>query len=322
MYSQVTIYPPEHSKSKWKTNEWFGNGLMEYTRSFFHHVSKNIGVHSCEFFTLHIVVEGEGTFFIDKHCYDVAPGSILITPPNVRHGCCTNDKMNIFHSLIKCEFFEQYEYELKNLPGYTILFEIEPFLRNETDEPQCQMLYEEDFEKIVPCLHNLVKLEQITYKGREILKNIQLLLLIGMLSSSVNNIHSYKRRTISDYVAMDIVRSMEYIRMNSSKKISIDELAHRTNMSRSTYLRYFKKISGRSPINFLTLCRITHAKKLLCYTKKSISDISQECGFFDSSHFNRVFTLNEGMNPTDFRTLYSNEAKYSVCTLCIRRSNP
>jgi len=115
---------------------------------------------------------------------------------------------------------------------------------------------------------------------------------------------------------MLIARSMEYIRINFSKKLVIDELAAKVNMSRSAYLRHFRKVSGKSPASFIALCRVAYAKKLLCYTKKQISFIAQECGFYDSSHFVRVFKSVEGINPSQFRTIYKGKVVYPLCSLC------
>lgn len=312
--------PPMHTKPKWKVSEWFGSCQLEYVKTYFHHVGNYIGVHSNEFFELNIVVEGSGWYYINDRFYDIIPGSIIIVPPGIPHGCTTESTLNVFHALIKCSFFEQYEYELLNLPGYTILFEIEPYLRNESREPFCIRSYREDFDDIVSLLHNLVKLEQNPYPGREVLKNSLFLYLVGVLSASASNMKKYQKYNTTDQISMSIVCIMEYIRMNAGKKINIDDLAKKCKMSRSTFFRYFNKVCGCTPIAFLNLCRISLAKRLLCHTNKSISDIAQDCGFFDSSHFIRTFTSNEGITPSDFRNLYSGSTAYSLCSLCARRT--
>lgn len=311
---------PMHTKTRWKNSEWFGDNQLEYVKTYFHHVSNFIGIHSNEFFELNIVVEGSGWYCINDRFYEIAPGSIIIVPPGTPHGCRTESTLNVFHALIKCSFFDQYEYELLNLPGYTILFEIEPYLRNESREPLCIRLYREDFNDIVSLLHNLVKIEQNPYPGREVLKTSLFLYLVGVLSSSASNMKKYQKYNTTDQISMSIVCIMEYIRMNSSQKLYIDELAKRAKMSRSTFLRYFKKVSGYTPVSFQNLCRITLAKRLLCHTNKTISEITQDCGFFDSSHFIRTFTSHESITPSDFRVLYSGSAEYALCSLCARRN--
>ncbi len=320
MKSTALKAPPTHTKPRWKNSEWFGGCQLEYVKTYFHHVKNYIGVHTNEFFELNIVVEGSGWYYINDRFYDIDPGSIIIVPPGVPHGCSTESMLNVFCALIRCSFFEQYEYELLNLPGYTILFEIEPYLRNESKEPFSIRFYRDDFNDIVSQLHNLVKLEQSSYPGREVLKNSLFLYLVGVLSASTSNMKKYQKYNTTDQISISIVSIMEYIRMNANKKLSIDDLAKRSKMSRSTFFRYFKKVCGCTPVSFLNLCRISLAKRFLCHTNKSISEIAQECGFFDSSHFLRSFTSSEGISPSDFRNLYIGKTEYSLCSICMRRT--
>ena len=57
-------------------------------------------------------------------------------------------------------------------------------------------------------------------------------------------------------------------------------------------------------MNYLRLCRITAAKKLLASSDMPVSRIAASCGFSDHSNFSREFRQETGISPTEFRNIY------------------
>ncbi len=316
---QCPEFLPDYSTPIWTLHEWLGEGVLRFVRSYYHRMESRIGMHANEFYELDIIADGEGWHYLNQEQYPIKKGDVFIVPPGMKHGFFSEGGMIVFHSLIACAFFEQYDRELYNLPGFAILCEIEPYLRGKSKEPMQLGLFEEDYREIVPSMDALAALEKRRYAGRDTLMNAQLLYLLGLLSSYMHRRQNGNAVTGEDEIAKIIVRCMEYIRVNASKKISIDELSAQANMARSTFMRHFQRICGCTPISFLTKCRITNARKLLCYSDLSVAVISQECGFYDSSHFMRMFLREESMTPLDFRTIQNNKKNYAHCTLCIRR---
>lgn len=54
-------------------------------------------------------------------------------------------------------------------------------------------------------------------------------------------------------------------------------------------------------IQYQLKCRIDKARFLLEFTDNPIQDIALECGFFDCSHFSKVFKNEVGDIPTKYR---------------------
>ena len=65
----------------------------------------------------------------------------------------------------------------------------------------------------------------------------------------------------------------------------------------------FKKITGKTPSEFLTDIRIKHACFLIdIYKNKiSLSEISERCGYLDYIYFSKRFKLVTGMSPREYR---------------------
>ena len=233
----------------------------------------------------------------------------------MEHGYLNNENLNVFHALIRSAFLERYFQELQSLPGFTLLFEISPYIAKSNAGSISFRMNEESFSEIVPDIDALVSLNNDPYKGKHVHASARMLCLLAILSSKV---YDAKRNIIQaqNPNTQIVLESIEYIRTNSEQDLSVEELVKRSNMSRSTYTRIFKELTGCMPRAFLLRCRVTNAKRLLSYTNMPMASIAQECGFFDSSHFIRIFTRQEGISPSAYRQLHANKASYAACSLC------
>ena len=100
---------------------------------------------------------------------------------------------------------------------------------------------------------------------------------------------------------MDIQNLINKIVSDYSKPIHLELLAKDANMSKY-YISYrFKKYTGYSPYEYLLRCRLNHAKILLNSTSAAVAEISERVGFESVSHFIKIFKMNEGITPLQFR---------------------
>ena len=262
-----------------------------------------IGMHSHTFYEVNIIVQGSGYHYIEQQTLQVKVGDVFVLPPSIKHGYYTDDRsFKICHILLNRAFVERYKSELHSLPGFTILFETEPFWRKVSSEKMFLSLNDEQFQKVYASIEELISYEKSEYGGNEIQKNFKTLLLLGYFSELIYNEHKQKYdspqlRTES----VSIIHTMEYVQNNFHDKISTDTLAKIAHMSRSTYLRHFKKLCKCTPQQYLTEVRIEKAMEMLKTTNRSITEISQDCGFFDSAHFSHIFLKAKGMSPSAVR---------------------
>ena len=91
------------------------------------------------------------------------------------------------------------------------------------------------------------------------------------------------------------------INMNLEKEISIEELAQKVNLNRTTLQKVFKEMYGITINEYRTKARIQLAKNLLVSTELSITEIAGRCGYTNASKFSEVFKRNEGLLPKDWR---------------------
>ena len=95
---------------------------------------------------------------------------------------------------------------------------------------------------------------------------------------------------------------LQTISENFATFLDADELAGRFAVSRSKLDRDFKHFTGVTVYRFVELCRLNHAKYLLCHKKDlSVGEIALQCGFDGETSFFPFFKKHTGQTPTNFR---------------------
>ena len=83
--------------------------------------------------------------------------------------------------------------------------------------------------------------------------------------------------------------------------IFLEELSEKTKISYCFLNRQFKKFIGLPPHKYQKQLRIKLACNLIKEKKLTLSDIAQEVGFYDQSHFYRIFKQLVGITPKKFQ---------------------
>ncbi len=121
-------------------------------------------------------------------------------------------------------------------------------------------------------------------------------ILQSMASASL---HEEKERRQTHQDTME--KAAEHIREHYAEDLHIETLLSVTHMSRSYFLRLFRRYMGTTPYNFLLLTRITRAKELLETTTLPVSEIAYKVGFQGDANFSSRFLALTGVTPGQFR---------------------
>ena len=92
-----------------------------------------------------------------------------------------------------------------------------------------------------------------------------------------------------------------FLSANFSERVTVASAASAVNMSESTFMKYFKRVTGRTFISYLTQLRLERAADLLERTSLSVAEISYSVGFADQSYFDRVFRRHFSRTPREVR---------------------
>lgn len=86
----------------------------------------------------------------------------------------------------------------------------------------------------------------------------------------------------------------------SDPGFTIEILAGKMNMSRSTFYRKFKDLTGENVAEYLRKFRLQKAAQLIREQKISVSKVCHEVGFASPSQFRTKFKEQFGVNPSDY----------------------
>ncbi len=96
--------------------------------------------------------------------------------------------------------------------------------------------------------------------------------------------------------------SMDWaVRNLSDVRLTIEMMANVANLSRRSFDRNFRKVTGQTPNTWLVEQRLSRATELLETTNHSIERIASEAGFGSSTTFRQKFDQRNGISPREFR---------------------
>lgn len=95
--------------------------------------------------------------------------------------------------------------------------------------------------------------------------------------------------------------ALEYMAQNFREDITVEQLAALVHLSKSHFMRCFRKAVGIGAIEHLTQLRIQAACEALGDGGEQIADIAFACGYSNLSNFNRQFLKRVGCSPKEYR---------------------
>lgn len=140
--------------------------------------------------------------------------------------------------------------------------------------------------------------ETNTYPSKELLENKIREAVFVLLQMDIS-----LAKVLFDFSSpwkMDLNKFMED---NYTTDLSLEEFAHFTGRSLSTFKREFQQIYNTTPGKWIVKKRLELAHKLIQNSKKQVSDICYEVGFKNLSHFSKAFKNMYGVAPTALEIL-------------------
>jgi len=98
-----------------------------------------------------------------------------------------------------------------------------------------------------------------------------------------------------------IQQAVEYIQTNFNSDISLQDSSHHLGISPGYLSHIFKKSTGYTFLEYITLFRIRHSLLLLKEQNLQVSDVAYKCGFQDPGYFIQLFRRHTGITPGKYR---------------------
>ena len=120
--------------------------------------------------------------------------------------------------------------------------------------------------------------------------------------------YAVKKEPIRDVQMMYVRKAQDYIQLNYSYPITIEDVASYVGISRSYLFRSFQVCLKQSPKEYLTDFRIQKARHLLRETSLSIAAIAYSVGFENNLYFSKAFKSRTHMSPSAYREVSVGES--------------
>ena len=92
-----------------------------------------------------------------------------------------------------------------------------------------------------------------------------------------------------------------YLDLHYKENIDIADMMKLAHMSRSSFFRSFKDVTGDSFSHYLNRLRAAKAHELLSQTKLPLHEIAENTGFSSTAHITRIFREIHRVSPSEYR---------------------
>ena len=246
----------------------------------FTYTEYSIEPHTHDFYEMNIVMGGHGIHQIESSVFEAKMGDVFVIPPMTSHAYFNTEHLEVYHILLKKDF-------VRTMPGFLRLMEIEPFLRQKCSESMFLHLSPAELSEIKAEFKFIEKNGAFDQEAFSSLHRHTTWKILYYLSYLLHKQNDGEKKPIQTKYQQEILDTLEYLHQNFSDKITIDGLAERAYLSRSTFIRSFQTFCGCSPIQYLTRYRTKKAMELLENSTMSKTEIAHSCGFYDLSHMER-----------------------------------
>lgn len=101
----------------------------------------------------------------------------------------------------------------------------------------------------------------------------------------------------------DLAKALQHIHkyLHEPEMLSVLYIANKFNVSVGILSIYFRRDTGMSVKKYIQGCKKQAVQQLILDGEYSFSEIANEFGFTDESHFSKWFKKNSGINPTTYK---------------------
>lgn len=260
--------------------------------------------HDHDFFEIVLVINGKAEHQIYGTKYEISRGDVLIIPVHQDHAYLNAENLEIINALFDPAELEKAAFDLPELTGYQRLFSKSNSSSFPAKHKGRLNIPAAKFAVVVSLLTNFISEIEAKRPGYKAMAASLFVQAIGII------VRCHEHINTPPLLISRIEQTLNFIEEHHNKNISLNQLARRAYMSRSSYQRNFRKLMNTSPIDYLVNLRIRKASALLlCHPELNITEIAFSVGFSDSNYFSRRFRKITGHTPRDFR--HSANAKHT-----------
>lgn len=227
-------------------------------------ISKDTPLHMHKNYEIIVYTRGSGIFFTEDMEREVSSGEIVIVPPNTRHGGSFGGKADRMY--ICGEFNQIFNFD-------------KPLVIADNSQ------------------NDGVMMAKMIYRNRHSNSEYVSALINAFAHFIVQSIKPDNEINLAVNEIMEKITNGFY-----DSGLDVSQLLNASGYAEDYIRSYFKRVTGKTPVEFLTEVRIKHACYLIDIYKgtMALSEIGEKCGYTDYTYFSRRFRKVMGISPRSY----------------------
>lgn len=253
-------------------------------------------LHTHECSELVVVLGGGALHRLGSRVHPIRAGDVFVVHPEVQHGYRAVAGLDIVNVVFDRTFFAARLSELRALPGFRALLDLEPNARWRSGSPHALRLDAAELSEVEPLLTALQRELREQRSGYRELATAHFVQLLVVLSRAYES-----RPAAAATRLLRIAALARRIDEDPAAEVRIDDLAASCGLSRSALIRAFRAAVGTTPIDYAIRQRVRAGAALLRTSDLGVTVIALRVGFGDGNYFSRQFRRVMGTTPRAYR---------------------
>jgi len=260
------------------------------------HRHPSTGMHSHDFSELVVVLRGTGIHVAPTGEYPIGAGDAFVLHGEQAHAYLNTEDLDLVNILFSLEELGLPGADISALPGFHVLFTLEPKYRRRDRFESRLRLSPENLRHIAGLIDRLEAELERRDPGWAFTATAYFMLIVADLCRFYSHVEDPAAQPL-----LRLGRVISHLERHYADPVTLDDLARVGRMSRRTLTRVFRNAFACSPIDYLVRLRVRHAMDLLQDADLSITEVAFQVGFRDSNHFSRQFRAVAGTSPREYR---------------------
>jgi len=252
-----------------------------------------LGLHWHEHFEIIDMQFGSAVFYIESRPYETEAGDLLFVPAGGLHtGYCLADGNLQYVAIV---FNESLIRQPHSDPVYERF--IAPYLNGKAILPfklSADDASAEPYRRLVREMTSELERQEPAY---QLIVKHQMELMFSLLS------RQFLPQRLADRPspmrnAEPFKRLIKYIETYYGESLSIDQAARMVNLNPYHFCKTFKKLTGRTFVDFVNRNRMNEADRLLRETDLNVTEIAERVGCGNANYFTKLYKKYKGMPPS------------------------
>ncbi|WP_332455216.1 AraC family transcriptional regulator [Paenibacillus crassostreae] len=252
-------------------------------------------LHWHEHFEIIVMRKGRAQFHIDSRPYTVMAGDVVIIPGGSLHvGYSLNDgDVNYDCVVLNASLFNDW----MNDPVHVQY--VSPYLEGRQRFPVKPADHDEVCANYYPILNEAIAELAAKAPAYQLVVKSKLHVLFTLLSRTFMPLQLDDKPVEGYFPNYERFKLLiQRLESNLPEKLTVEQAAKEVSLNPYYFCKLFKRLTGRTFIEYVNICRMNEAKRLLLESNDSITEIASKVGCGNPNYFTKLYKKYMGKTPS------------------------